>query len=1279
MNDKKGKYNFTPKSNALKNTYQRNNLIIEEELKKKLYLNDLAKIEQNKFNQKHNKSIDNNYLTEIRTNTNDNMINSDTNNISQILTEYLEEIQQNKNKKNELKKDDLEHELNGNKNIKNRKGQKNNNMNDKGKNENFKSSNNSSEMNYLITTNEKENIDFISTLLKLKGIRSIKTDRNGNKKENKYLYENIENNNYNLNNKAKKGLNNEAINQKKTFNNNIRNNKFIKLNQIKTGKEKSSGNLDKNIEEYSPTKNIKKLKNRNKSKLKNKSYINKTISSKNRNEIREVTINLEEPEIKNIRTNKIREKSFDYKTFRKTSPNIRDNNNRKNKYKTKSANRSPITKLLKNKDFNKSNKNNKLNITNDKEKEKSKSKITKKNVNLEKNEKDNKTRKKSEDDKKKKINTKSRKKDISKEKQEKTINPKGKNFKIHNNNNYIYKNNYRNYDPRKLKRVQNQKFSVIDEIDEETKGETMNTKKTNNKKENESNDISNNENKAPQVIKKANEIYLNNNNRYGIKNSNISLISSETFSNDMGMGFSDKKNLLASFFSTSTFNNDIVNYKPSEKNSSYALINAQNNNNNNDGDGNNINLINNLNNTNFSIINNSNININNENPNNNTLLTQTNNNVSKNNDKLVGSISDVIRLNPENEEKINFQIENNTNIINEIDSNDISDIIPLENKDITIDYKINVYDSSKLKNDLKINNNKNIGNNNNASKEISSNDEEGESIVNQFDIINNQRQNESKEIKFSQIKNKDMLSDNNNISNSNANISIVNLSKFTNFADSNIKLGDISHVSNRISGRNEMKKNISNRNMEIIQEMEQNSNNNTKKNPEKSDKKNEVNDKENDNSENCNISDDSDTIENILNDSNDNITDRDFKDNENYFCIDKNNEKTSNSNKEREIKNIINNEKTSNSNKEREIKNNINNEKTSNSNKEREIKNIINNKKTSNSNKEKETKNNIKEIQTQIKIEKEPKDSVRNNEPKDNYRKKNINYIYINKELKEKFCETKHSDKNLKNNIFEYDDINPTNRLVKTNRKDIIKIDRNNDSTTTNTNKYNNIMKISLKESLSNGLLYEKKMSCSPPPIRPNDKIEIFSFNSKKENNKNRMITEFNNIKKINKNKSILNEHKGKTLKNNNINYLVNIENRNNPQKSSIIYSNYSPPSSKTHNIMFDYPLNLNNKSKASEPEVHNFIINHTQSYKVATNIGNYGKNENVKGNTNLYVNNNNRILYNEVPLKNNINQDQNPIQYFPNNQLNPHNMNIYNNNFNDNYNINPSYNNYIQ
>ena len=203
MNDKKGKFNFTPKSNVLKNAYKRNYLIIEEELKKKLYQNDLEKKEQNKFNQKQNKSIDSNYLTENYENTNDNMINSESNNISQILTEYLEEVQQNKTKKSQLSNEISEKEIKDNKNRKNKNNLKNN-KNERRKYENLKSNNNSSEMNYLISTNEKENIDFISTLLKLKGIRSIKTDRNEDKKRKNSLFENNEKNNFKLNNKDKK-------------------------------------------------------------------------------------------------------------------------------------------------------------------------------------------------------------------------------------------------------------------------------------------------------------------------------------------------------------------------------------------------------------------------------------------------------------------------------------------------------------------------------------------------------------------------------------------------------------------------------------------------------------------------------------------------------------------------------------------------------------------------------------------------------------------------------------------------------------------------------------------------------------------------------------------------------------------------------------------------------------------------------------------------------------------------------------------------------------------
>jgi hypothetical protein len=90
----------------------------------------------------------------------------------------------------------------------------------------------------------------------------------------------------------------------------------------------------------------------------------------------------------------------------------------------------------------------------------------------------------------------------------------------------------------------------------------------------------------------------------------------------------------------------------------------------------------------FSIINNSNLNNDNNNNNPNmTLTTQTNNNSLQ-------VISDVICLNPENEDKTNFLIENNSKLINEIDPNDISDIMPLENKNL--DYKINIYNNNSI-------------------------------------------------------------------------------------------------------------------------------------------------------------------------------------------------------------------------------------------------------------------------------------------------------------------------------------------------------------------------------------------------------------------------------------------------------------------------------------------------------------------------------------------------------------------------------------------------------
>jgi len=122
-------------------------------------------------------------------------------------------------------------------------------------------------------------------------------------------------------------------------------------------------------------------------------------------------------------------------------------------------------------------------------------------------------------------------------------------------------------------------------------------------------------------------------------------------------------------------------------------------------------------------------------------------------------------------EKINFLIENNSDIgANDILNNDFSESILLENKD-TIQPKINIYNE-----------------NNDAS---SQNDDIEESIIEQFNINNIQKQNESKEIQLSQIK----IKNNNkeiNSSKSNMNLSLLNLSKLTNFVDS--KFYDMSHI-----------------------------------------------------------------------------------------------------------------------------------------------------------------------------------------------------------------------------------------------------------------------------------------------------------------------------------------------------------------------------------------------------------------------------------------------------------------------------------------------------
>ena len=1138
MSDKKQKYNFTPKSLLSKN-HKKVNINLQEEIKKNLYQNDydLRKIKSNQINDNYNKN--NNFLKDIITTSNDKNFSSDNISISQILNKYLEGIQKNKSKNNKTK------------NISN---EKNNNSDSDTKEDNrvynddkMNTYNNSSELKYLMSKNKIEKIDFISTLLKLKGI-------NSDRKE-KYLYENYNS----LNKNTKRALKySDRIHQKKIFITKIANNNVYSCDKMENyDNDKKLTDENNYIKEYSYIqKNKNKSKNKDKGKEKDNSK-NKTINIKKRNCVKEVTINLMDSDETYCKryNNKKKEKSFDKNRNNENKKNI---TNRMNIAKTKSLNKSPIsnnifkTKKLEN---NKINKNIRIYLIKDEENKKKKNSFQEKVK-----------RKSSEEVKNKNNENKKRKK--SKDKNDKKEEKKEKKFKIFNekykNSNYNNYKNFRNYDQNKLKRVQNHKFSVIDELDEEAKGDTIIKKSTNVKNENENkgnkneNDIDNE--KGNNIFKKEiqfqNEINQINSNKYGLKNNNISLISNETFSNEIG--FSDKK-LVTSFFSTSTFNNDLVNYKPTEKNSSNILINNNNINNNN-------NLID----TNFSIINNSSINGNNNPINNDTLLTE-NNNFSKNKEKLVGSVSDVIHLNPENEEKINFLIENNSKIINEINSNNISDIIPLENKDISLDYKINVYDNNKLKG-------------NEISKEISS-DDEGESIIDQIDIINHKIQNESKEIKLSQLKNKE--SDNNTMSNSNINLSITNLSKLTNFVDSNIKFGEMSRMSNKMNIKNiDLKKNISN--MEIIKELEQN---NSKSNTKGNDlnKINEINIKRiehkkvkkyNSRKNNNIIVDKENNIINDIGNSNDSIViNTEENDNNSYFFI----------------KNI-----------------------------------------------EKNT-NKVKE----------PKDSVRKDEPQDNYRNKNIMNTLNKKKPKQKYNSTNSSNKN----IFEDEDFNPTNKLINTNKKDIVNIN-NNILTDINDNEFNNVRnigvennnmkKIYLKDNMNKILLNDKQLMCSTS----SNKL----INNKNDNNK----LQFNNIKLIdkkifinNKNKTV-NEQKSKTLKIYELKNLNNIEIINNPKKSSDFFHNHSPS-----------PL-------------HGNIYNIYDNY----NIVNENNNKKMKDQRNFYLNNNDEILYNNISTINNNNiinniKDNNEEiinYYYQNNQISPKVMNI-----NNIYKINEPYNVYIQ
>ena len=269
------------------------------------------------------------------------------------------------------------------------------------------------------------------------------------------------------------------------------------------------------------------------------------------------------------------------------------------------------------------------------------------------------------------------------------------------------------------KKKKKSNFPIIEELDED-KIDIINVKvekgNSTNPKDNE---------KMESYINNDDDIYQedfeekNKLTKRTIKNNN-SIISNESSSNE------DKK--ISSFFSTSTFNNDLVNYK-----SKTSLVNKNNSNN-----------INNITNTNFSIITNS-------------ALNNDNNN---------------------EEEKINFLIENNSDMeMNDILQNDFSESILLENKD-QIQPKINIYNEIK----------------NNNFDASSQNERVEESIIEQFGIDNIQKQNESKEIELSQIKIKNNNKENNS-SRSNLNLSLSNLSKLTNFVDS--KFYDISHINKK--------------------------------------------------------------------------------------------------------------------------------------------------------------------------------------------------------------------------------------------------------------------------------------------------------------------------------------------------------------------------------------------------------------------------------------------------------------------------------------------------
>ena len=234
---------------------------MQDELKRNLYQKDLRKLKQIiKLNDNKN-----NALTDIITSNNDdNLVSTKSSNASQILSKNIEGIQKTKSdiiEQNKLIVDensDLDEYINNDKD----------NTDD-----NTEKNKNTPEMNYIISSSKKENIDFINTLLKLKGIEKEKYNSNKiHKKELKH---------------SEKNINQKKIYIDKIANNN---NKFIKDNSDDIYEyqynEKNLTDVNKYLKKYSPDLEMLKKtyeKNKNKSINKNNTksnYINKTLSSK---------------------------------------------------------------------------------------------------------------------------------------------------------------------------------------------------------------------------------------------------------------------------------------------------------------------------------------------------------------------------------------------------------------------------------------------------------------------------------------------------------------------------------------------------------------------------------------------------------------------------------------------------------------------------------------------------------------------------------------------------------------------------------------------------------------------------------------------------------------------------------------------------------------------------------------------------------------------------------------------------------------------------------------